>query len=282
MGIKVVQSSYISSNYLPIAPRFESFTWYFFSPKFDWHATIEFDPKSTKPPKTPQKEETWLVGFVLNVLYSRLSIEYHGREKPFAIEWSRRVLDSVAPPEYRPFANAPWHPMPDQPGFTYRAAAVISYGPKGIELLPDLGQKSQPGTQQNPDITLSDQPGLSVPSLFGSKPLRRVEYLDVFKLWVIAQSPGKQLFALVNSEEYSIVYRATFPIPQFKALPTEPTNWESYAVNGALRRIPDTIPKKDFKPLRLQPGEGSPKPVVSGETANERALKWLEDSGLKS
>lgn len=286
MGITVIQGVSDPSGDKPVKPQLgPGDIWNISSPQFLWEQTFGFDPKLSRP-KAPKTEEEWLVGFVQNVLYSVISIEYDGLDKPKAMTWPKVALDSSASSQYRPFFSDPWRLNAGDP-FRLRAAVRIGYGPKGIKVLPDLDQpRRQPDSAQLPEITLADRPYLKVPDRLGDKRLKRVQYLHAFKLWVVAQSPEEERFALLNSEPYTLITTAEFSLEKRRPLDALINNesrlakWVSYAVNGLVSRIPQNPPQGRFKRPRTQPGEGSPRPIYTGQTGVERAEKWLIDNGL--
>lgn len=288
------------ANFAPESARYSrlEMTWRQPLPRYEFRVTVAHDPRARTVPE-PARGEAWSIGFVLNVMYERVLVQY-GAETRMERTWARPVLDTASATA-RPFVQDDvvqrvFHPIEVggqevryvEERRHMRPAVNVRYGPEGLGELLDPWSPSGyvPWRRQRIDLMYVDQPVLTVPAMMDGERLRRLEQVVVFRFWIIVlASQTQRTHILGSSPEFTLAAwleaePATIGLGQ---------DWVggSYDLPG---RQPRLIRSEEqvqalqsrLGPLRPQPGAGHPPPPrLDGETANDRLEEWVREQGLE-
>jgi len=244
---------------------------------------FRFDKKSGAP--APKKTELWRVGIVQNVLYEKMRFEYQGR-RPIVAEFSRPAVDSEGIGSF-PFCNEQLYASrKDLYGGTivnpnrYVPVMVpfreVYYNPNGF------GELVQPWSSFPDDVVLmpSAQVNAIDAPFFGCKlradddgALLKAEQIVTFGIWLVAMDYDQRQPAqvLAHVETFSLIYSVTLT-PGSSALSYPGFSYFYYATAGAPKTASARLGGGGAPSFRVR--AGGTRPLLKGETANNRDQAW--------
>jgi hypothetical protein len=302
MGLTTVK---LSTNYIPLAlanligkdefafnakePTYDFIdrAWVISAPAYLSVCGIVDHPKVNALPR-PRQPENWRVGFVQNVLYQSLNVEYENGSKQMT--WPDPLLDA-ADQVSRPFcyraaivqtlvALGSAGPVRIQEDFSpYRD---VVYGPAGLGELKPSTQQVVPAKDPLP-IHFGDAPGMKVDQKCGRGTLQRVLRLSVHRLWVLAIREERRV-PLAFTSPFTMA--SHLEVGSGFGISTPPWKYH-WSVQGSDQRRVDPERLAQAKPTAPQThrvgGGGVPVPkdlVLTGPTANEETQKWAREVKL--
>jgi hypothetical protein len=262
---------------------------------FQQHAELTFGLKfDTNPrngvggtaPSTPPFQN-WEIGIVQNVLFEMYNFEYENH-LTFTKTFPTQVLDSVAQ-IHQGFYSDPYALSFCVPGGVkcstqaVRAAEDIVISATGYDYFTDPFTNTASGNKPS-SLTMVDDPRFSSKLRFGTSTILRAESITAFQVWLVARrgpaaSPAA-LSVLASLGPFSIVMSMTTQGSTGSLLSTPSYSVQAYAQTGisrAVNRSPNFSPGVK---LSIQAGSGGTAPIMTGTTANMRALAWLNQNGL--
>lgn len=280
----------------PVYLTFDSL-WFHPLPRYHYEVTLEFDPRG-RLLRAPRRFDRYRIGFVLNVTYESIAIDYDG-VSPKRQVWRRAVLDTAAEAAARPFVHDPVSLVQVIPmiveGQTrwvedrvnIAPGVELLYGPAGFGDFLDPWSAEGYSARPNQRVHLSyiDQPRIALPQRFGGGRLERAEQIVVFRFWIIAlRASAGAPEILGHSPEFTLQawfepqpsgLRSIEPPPRWLAAGLAGRHTRAFRNQREIERAQRTAGR-----MQPQPGPGGVAPVLSGTTANERLVDWFRDEGL--
>lgn len=287
------------ARFLESAPVYLTFDglWFHPLPRYHYEITLEFDRRG-RLLRPPSRFDAYRIGFVLNVMYESIVIEYAG-VAPKRQVWRRAALDTATDAAGRPFVHDPISLVQVIPIIIAGQTRLVQdrvnitpgvrlfYGPAGFGDFLDPWSAEGYSARSNQSIHLSyiDQPRIALPQRFGGGRLERVEQIVVFRFWIVAlRASAGAPEILGHSPEFTL--QAWFePQPSGLLSIEPPPRWLSGGLVGRHTR-PFRDQREIDRAQRAQgsvqphPGPGGVAPVLSGTTANERLDEWFRSESL--
>lgn len=251
---------------------------------FDMTFSFKFDPDPRKGVGgSPQSKDFWQIGIVQNILFEMYNFEYDDGSK-FKVEFQHPVLDSAAavhPPFYNdPVVIQSCRIDPILKCDTYVPIMMpesdIWISSQGYSEFPDPWT----GAMDNRPTSLNmiDEPSFGARlRLKNGALISRAESITAFQTWLVALK-GQQTVTLATVPPFSLVFRLqTQPSSNLLMIGTPANSFFFYGESGISRTVKTSGGQPNVGP-RI--GNGGRNPVVTGETANDRANKWLQSKGL--
>jgi hypothetical protein len=281
----------------PVFLTFDSL-WFQPLPRYHYEVTLEFVPQG-RMLRPPRRFEIYRIGFVLNVVYESISIEYAG-VAPKRHVWRRPILDTAADPPGRPFVHDPVQLVQVIPivvegqerlvvdRVNVAPGVELFYGPSGFgDLLDPFSPEGyHPRPNQRIHLSYIDQPRIALPQRFEGGRLQRAEQIVVFRFWIVALR-GAGVAAtdiLGHSPEFTLQGWFEPGPSSLRSLEPHP-RW--IAVGLAGRHVRPFRDQRDVErasrgaeSVQPRPGPGGTPPVLTGTTANERLVQWFRDERL--
>lgn len=271
--------------------------WFQRLPRYYYATTIEFDPRG-RLFRPPSRYGIFRFGFVLNVMYESIHVEYENTE-PMRQVWRRPILDTAAEPPNRPFVHDPAEMVARLPMIveghtrvvevrdTIRPGIEIFYGPSGFgDLLdPWSAEGYVPRSDQRIRFSYIDQPRIAVPQRFGGERLHRLEQVVVFRFWVVAMpASGGSVEVLAHSPEFSLQAWLETQPSSLRSLEPQPA-FMCEGLPGRWTRPFASIAEAERAArgvgnLQPRPGPGPVAPITTGTTANDRLIAWVTAQGI--
>ena len=251
---------------------------------FDMTFAFKFDSNPKKGVGgSPQLRDLWQIGIVQNVLFEMYNFEYDDGST-FKVEFKDAAVDSGAA-IYPPFYGDP----------AYIPACKIDPILKCDRYIPIMVPVSdvwitKTGYTDFPDpwtnatdnrptsLDMIDEPFFGARlRLKNGALISRAESITAFQTWLVAQR-GQQTEVLATVPPFSLVFwLQTQPSPGLLSIGTPPHSFAFYGENGISRKVKASGGVANITP---RAGNGGRTPVLTGETANDRANKWIKSVGL--
>ncbi len=232
----------------------------------------------------------WQIGIVQNVIFEYINFEYQAGAA-FSTSFNSPVLDSSAI-GYVPFYHDPVRspPTPITNPRTMQTHRVshdlmipvrnIFYTPAGMgELLNPWHGSGVSIVNRNFAVDILDEPSFGAKLRRGRAVVVKAEHIIAFQTWLIAKN-GSQTRVLAHVSPFSLVFWVTTrPRPGLLSIGTPSHQSGFYGTMGVTRRVRRGGSGTPAR-VRIASGAGGRRPVLQGQTANDRALRWLRDNNL--
>lgn len=269
--------------------------WVQLLPRYSYEVDVEYTPRAPLA-RAPRQVEQWRIGIVQNVIYERILVEYFDQE-PYTVTWTRPALD-IGSEAYRPFYNEPYtvniriplriagidQILEDRVSVV--AVHEVLYGPRGLGLLYDPWAPDgyAPLPNQILRLRMEDRPAHALRN-WNNNDLARAERVMVMRFWIIAMDMTSRSVVLGFSPQFTLVAWMQLARRGLRSIQPRPT-WGAYSRTGAHTRIIESheqverLQRRDGS-IQPQPARGgSPAPLLTGTSANERGLSWLQANNL--
>lgn len=256
---------------------------------------IEFEFNFDPNPRSgvggsPATREWWEIGIVQNVVFELINFEYDDGTT-FNRTFTNAVLDNVAT-AHNPFYHDPvivpaCQLDPLLPCSRYIHVMVpwvhVFYTSRGY------GELLNPWGPIGDDVEITNKPDsvdmVDEPSFGARKQLQNgawitvAEHILAFQTWLVAKSPS-QVHVLASVGPFSMIFWMTArPSSNLLTIGHPPHSFGFYGQQGIARRV-NRSGRGSPASIRLQAGTGSTRPVLQGQTANERGRQWLRTNNL--
>lgn len=254
---------------------------------FDMHSfMIAFGVAFDADPKkgvggAPADADLWRIGIVQNVMYQMLNFEYENNNK-FTVEFKTPAVDIVDGTFSKPFYADPVF------GRTRRNTRPVSdiwFTSQGYgELLSPISANGV-ATNNKPDsLDMWDEPSTGVKMRLNDGSLiTRIEKVVSFQTWLVAKTGGN-IQVLAHAPPFSLAFwidtlpstsstrDLSFFTPKFKSgFFAQKGIWSAKTVSRTASGSPIVQPAL---------GNGGKTPVLSGQSAGERAVAWIKSKGI--
>ncbi|MFZ0317499.1 MAG: hypothetical protein WAL56_00100 [Candidatus Sulfotelmatobacter sp.] len=254
---------------------------------FEMTFSFSFNPDPKKGIAiSPKVKELWQIGIVQNVLFEMYNFEYDDGSV-FKVEFPHAVIDTGAS-IYLPFYNDPVRIpacvfdhtlscgkfLPIMIPATDIWQTSLGYG----ELLDPWSATGVAIDNQPSSLNMIDEPFFGARlRLKNGALISRAESISAFQTWLVAQH-GPRVEVLATVPPFSLVFwLTTRPSTGMLSIDTPPHDFGFYGESGISRHVRVSGHTATVLP-RL--GSGGRKPVLTGQTANDRANNWIQSQGL--
>jgi hypothetical protein len=256
---------------------------------FDMEFGITFDPDPKKGVGgTFPAREWWDIGIIQNVVFEHIRFEYDDGSV-FSEDFKDAVLDTVSS-SHKPFYADPvivpgcqLDPMLPCARFIKVMEPVLEVAvtAKGYGELLDPWDSTGVAVANKPDsVTMADEPSFGArKQLQNGAWIADAEHIMAFQTWLVAQSPTTT-HVVASFGPFSLVFWMTAQAsPGQLSIGAPPHQFTFYGEKGTARKVNrKTTPASPT--FQVQSGNGGRKPVLSGQTANDRGRQWLRSKGL--
>jgi hypothetical protein len=234
------------------------------TPAISHSALIMYSERTTSP-KAPARQETWEVGYIVNVLWEDLVAYYGSQREKLSLLFGGPIIDKMRE------SQTPWYfPAP---------TARLPSGQMQIFQEFDYGGGLRGRSPMIAELNIIDTPVRLYFNEYkgkrGEPQLREIRDTITFGIWIAARRKADSPSIVSN---YTILYAAKVTIPIHIKISSDLCP----LVSGGIHDM--SIPKKGklvapFGSIQFSQVPGV-KPVVSGPRANDLLVRKLVASGI--
>ena len=274
MGIAVTQNVSVEERNVTLMPLPQRYI--FQQPVIVVTAKLTVDGSSSPPP--PKGSEQWNVGFIQNVVFDMIAVEYEGGKK-FSGRWDAPILDASSD-QAAPFYAEAWkQPIVCRP--------LIYDGSKITEVsVAANGQSLTYAGVSDAGFAMSDGPQVQLRAKLDSgASLISFQRAISLQTWLVARKPNNETIFLLGVGPETLYLEASLkPLPQMSLMRQEEYSG-NYAWTGGietnLARLSSISSGRVKGPqIQAKPHPANVKAVMDGDLANARGMNWIRANAL--